>query len=340
MPFSAFQQGVCRPLLADSCPRASGRPGLSDARAVAFIVAVQGLVVVLTPRSWMRTTSVIMQTLLVCGLVLLLPLVLRLPAQRNCSTPSPRSSPDAAGVVSRPSGIHARRPRTYFVRLALLAVVGFAAVGICLPRAVTRLVYRRFDRVILRSERRGSADKADLPFLNRARFFKPNTRGARLHGEDASRSGLHQLVFLGIAVAGLAIAFNSALGARSAEARRQTALWMPFVLVFASVLGLRLALLLPLNRRAAWIFRLTEDDGRRSHELRVVEHVLITHAVLCRWRRGAVSVTALGTAPRCLSAIAVVMGLTRSSHSDDGIASHLPAATCPASGRSRTSSLY
>jgi hypothetical protein len=247
---------------------------IACAFAVAFIVAVQGLVVVLTPRAWMRSTSVIMQTLLVCGLVLLLPLVLRLPA--------------------------------------LLAVSGFAAVSM-LAAGCYAIVYRRFDRVILRSERRGSGDNADLPFHNLARFLRPEY--SAVHGftvRTLRRSGLHQLVFLGIAVEGLALAFNSALGARSAEARRQTALWMPFVLVFASVLGLRLALLLPLNRRAAWIFRLTEDDGRRSHQLRVVEHVLITHAVLVPMMVVLpFQLTALGVRAtlRCLPII-VVMGVT------------------------------
>jgi len=248
--------------------------------AVSAIIAVQGLVVVLTPRAWLRSTSVIVQTLLVCGLVLLVPVILRLPAQ-------------ATLLHARPAVFYLAPPvwflgfqefllgnsEPYFVRLAVIASVGLAGVS-GLAAGCYAIVYRRFDRVILRSEQKGSSGKSDAPYFDLA-SVRPEYRAVHAFTvKTLRRSGLHQLVFFGIAAAGLATAINSALNADSAEARRQTALWMPFVLIFASVLGLRQALLLPLNRHAAWIFRLTEDDRWRTHQLRVVEHVLITHAVL------------------------------------------------------------
>ena len=234
----------------------------------------------LTPRAWLRSSSVAVQTLMVCTLVLLLPFVLGLPAQ--ATRLHARSLvfylvPPAWFLGIQELILGNREP--YFVRLAMLGATGFLVVC-TIAAGCYAAVYRRFDRVILRSER-----KKDKPgrrsVFNWSAFLRPEADAVHAFTvKTLRRSGLHQLVFLGLAAAGLAFTLNSVSGATSVESRRQAVLWGPFVLIFASVLGLRLALLLPLNRRAAWIFRLTEDDARRPYQLRVVEHVLITHAVL------------------------------------------------------------
>ena len=253
---------------------------LGSVFAVAVIIAAQGLVVVLTPRAWLRGTSVAVQTLMVCTLVLLLPFLLGLPTQ---ATRLHGGSlvfylvPPAWFLGIQELILGNREP--YFVRLALLGATGFLAVC-TIAAGCYAAVYRRFDRVILRSERK-KEKPGRRSFFGWSAFLRPEADAVHAFTvKTLRRSGLHQLVFLGLAAAGLAFTLNSVSDATSVESRRQAVLWGPFVLIFASVLGLRLALLLPLNRRAAWIFRLTEDDARRPYQLRVVEHVLITYAVL------------------------------------------------------------
>ncbi len=281
LPFSAVSAGRLAshswPLRAVAQMTAGVAGGVFS---VAAIVALQGLVVVVTPRAWLRSTSVAVQTLLVCTLVLLLPFVLGLPAQ--AARLHARSLvfflvPPAWFLGIQELILDNREP--YFVRLALLGAAGFLVVC-TIAAGCYAAVYRRFDRVILRSERKRDTPTR-LGAFNWSALLRPEA--AAVHAftvKTLRRSGLHQLVFLGLAAAGLAFALNSVSGAASVESRRQAVLWSPFVVIFASVLGLRLALLLPLNRRAAWIFRLTEDDGRRPYQIRVVEHVLITYAVL------------------------------------------------------------
>jgi hypothetical protein len=281
VPFSAVSSG---PLATHYWPvRAAFQLAAGMAAgifAVAAIVAVQGLVVVLTPRAWLRPVSVATQTALVCALVLVLPAVLRLPSlapQLHARSVALGFAPPVWFLGLQEVLLGNREP--YFVRLAEVAALGFTAVCV-LAATCYIVVYRRFDRVILRDQPKGHRGirRAGSTWLGR---LQPETQA--VYGFTVTtlrRSGLHQLVFLGIAAAGLALVFNSVFGAGLSNARRQAVLWSPFVLIFASALGLRLSLLLPLNRRAAWVFRLTEDDERRVHQFPVVELVVICHAVL------------------------------------------------------------
>jgi hypothetical protein len=248
--------------------------------AVAAVVAVQGMVVVLTPRAWLRSVSVATQTALVCVLVLLLPAVLRLPSlapQLHARSVALCFAPPVWFVGLQEVLLGNREP--YFVRLAGLAALALSAV-FAVAAACYVVVYRRFDRVILRNQSKGDrgVGRSRPTWLRR---LQPETQA--VYGFTVTtlrRSGLHQLVFLGIAAAGLALVLNSVFGAGLSNARRQAVLWSPFVLIFAAALGLRLSLLLPLNRRAAWVFRLTEDEERRVHQFPVVELVVIGHAVV------------------------------------------------------------
>ena len=260
---------------------------LASIFAVAGIAAIQGLIVVLTPRAWLRTISVATQTLLVCALVLLLPLVLRLPAQ-------------AAYLHAQPAALYLMPPiwflgvqqvllgsrEAYVLGLAGLAVAGTMAT-VALVAMCYASVYRHFDRVILRSESRAE------PFLVwPARLVRMDVlRGLWSPPPEYSavraftlttlrRSGLHQLVFLGIAFAGVALTTNDILGAERERAWLNAVMWAPFVLMFTAVLGLRAALLLPATGRAVWIFRVTEAEGSRSHQLAAVEHILVMYGVV------------------------------------------------------------
>jgi hypothetical protein len=248
--------------------------------AVGAIVALQGLVVVLSPRAWLRQASVAVQSLLVCTLIVLLPWVLRLPGQADqlrAQTGRFYFVPPAwfLGVQQLLLG----DVDPYFIRLALFAVLGVVAVS-GIAAICYAVIYSHFDRVIIRSDRKSNR-ASKRPISRFGELFWPEVRAVHTFTlKTLRRSGLHQLVFLGIASAGLAIVVNAISGEMSGRAQRNAVLWTPFVLIFACVLGLRLALLLPLNRRAAWIFRVTEDDTRRERLFPVVELVMVSHAVL------------------------------------------------------------
>jgi hypothetical protein len=87
------------------------------------------------------------------------------------------------------------------------------------------------------------------------------------------------LVFLGVVAAGVALAINAGLGTVE-QSRIAAVQWAPFVLIFAAVLGLRAALLLPAIQHAVWIFRLTESDERRHDQLAAVEHIFVLYGVV------------------------------------------------------------
>jgi hypothetical protein len=146
-------------------------------------------------------------------------------------------------------------------------------------------VYRRFDRVILRTEKRGHesffrtlAKKSSVPFIR----VRPEYAAVRAFTTATlRRSGLHQIVFLGVCAGGFSLAVNKLLGTTTGPYRWfvEAVLMAPLILMFAAVLGLRSALLLPVTPHAVWVFRLTEADVRRPHELAVVEHLLLLYGV-------------------------------------------------------------
>src|SRR5439155_3915840 len=53
----------------------------------------------------------------------------------------------------------------------------------------------------------------------------------------------------------------------------------PLTLIAAAIMGLRAALLLPTNLRAAWIFQLTEESDSRRHQLNAVKQTLLGFGV-------------------------------------------------------------
>lgn len=285
VPFSAISTG---PLATQYWPiRATAQVTasiLGSLFSVAAIITIQGLIVVLTPRRWLRTMSVVTQTALVCGLVLILPIALRVTGQGDY-------------LQTRPAVLYLVPPmwflgvqelalgnrEDYFVRLAGIAFAGAALVG-AIAVACYVIVYRRFDRVILRGETpkkgRGTRGKGRVPLSGR-QVFRPEYSAVRFFtAATLRRSGLHQLVFLGVVAAGLALAMNAALGAVAENSRIAAVQWAPFVVIFAAVLGLRASLLLPAIRRAVWIFRLTERDERRKDQLAAVEHIFVLYGVV------------------------------------------------------------
>ena len=101
------------------------------------------------------------------------------------------------------------------------------------------------------------------------------------------RSQLHQGVLLGLSACGVGLAMNRLVGAGlvgrvgigepPSQSLISAAIWTPLVLMFVCGLSVRAALALPMEHRANWIFRLTEDKKTRREQMRAVNRVVAAY---------------------------------------------------------------
>ena len=238
--------------------------------AAVGIVAIHGLLVLLASRNRLLAVSGAVRIALVGGLVLALPLVARLPG--------------TAGAFEANAWWLAWTPPAWFVglerwllgdptrsRLAAQAVVATVTAVVIAVVTYVRL-YRRFDRVTFQA-----AAPAEAP--GREPSVAAWCRGAPVRGAvhrfvslTIRRSVLHQGLVVGLLAAAGGLVLNSLLSAGGWDGRRDAAasdalavtlFWAPMTMVFLSVPAIRLALSVPLNLRANWIFRMAEDvEGR------------------------------------------------------------------------------
>ena len=231
------------------------------------IVAIHGLLVLLASRSRLLAFSGAVRSVVIGGLLLALPLVTRLPA--------------TAGAFETHAWWLAWAPPAWFVGLerwllgdatrgmlaaqAVTATIGAAAIALF---AYVRL-YRRFDRVTFQSAGPVRSPRREAPLT-------PWSRGASVRGAvvrfvslTIQRSVLHQGVVVGLLAGAGGLVLNSLLSADwrfagpADDALVWTLLWVPMTVVFLSVPAIRLALSVPMDLRANWIFRMAEDvDGR------------------------------------------------------------------------------
>ena len=249
---------------------------------VACIIAFQGLIVLFTPRAWLRRASIVTQTALICGLVLSIPIVVRVPTLAPYLQSQPAwlyAVPPAWFLGVQQWLLGSRDP--YFTDLGVAAIIGTMAVT-SIGGGCYLVLYRRFDQVVLRTE------SANAPWAWNVRLSSPLRKHPAYRAVQAfvsatlRRSGLHQLVFAGLFVAGFALALNRLLGSIGLSER-----WLilaasgaPLTLMVAAVVGLRAALTLPANLRAAWIFQFTEDRASRHHQLNAIRHIVIGIGVI------------------------------------------------------------
>ena len=265
---------------------------LASTFALASILSVQGFIAVLVPRRWSRSASMTMQSAIACGLMLSLPFIVRAASQ-------------GAAIESRTAWWYAIPPAWFLgleqvllgsrdVYFLQLSQVGMSSLAFCmlLTGASYAILYRRFDRVMLRA--------AGTPPRIRAGWLPHPGLIAKLHPAEAAvveflmaglrRSRLHQLVFFGTSASALAIAVHSLLVAGAGEffgrhgsVSREllvTTAWAPLLVVFVAVRALRDTLLLPLEIRASWIFRMTEDGAVRPRQLDAVRRAVFVLAVV------------------------------------------------------------
>ena len=241
----------------------------ASAFAALGIVAIQGLLVLLASRSRLLIMSGAVRSLLIGGLVLALPFVAQLPA--------------TAGAFAAHAWWLAWTPPAWFAglerwllgdatrtSLALQAASAAAGAG-AIATASYLTLYRRFDRMTFLSARalQGSGASTSLTAWCRGAPVRGAVR--RFVALTLRRSVLHQGLAAGVLAAAGGLVLNSLLNADGwdrldAAARGAlagTLLWAPMTLIFLAIPGIRLALSVPLDLRANWIFRMTEDiDGR------------------------------------------------------------------------------
>ena len=260
--------------------------------AVLAVTAIVGVLALLLSRGRFRTLTGTIRSTMLAALVLCLPLVFRLPRM--------------GGALADGSGWLRFVPPAWFVGLEqvlhgdgetwFLQLAGMAMAAIVSAAAIAAIAYavlfRHFERLMMHSGS-GPTRPAWSP-ANRARTVMrtllplewPSAFRA-VYGFTTltfRRSPLHQGALVGLAACGAALVMNSLIannvagwlttGGSPSSSLADTTVWAPFVVMFVSGIGVRTALVLPMEYRANWIFRLTEDEGTRREQLRAVDNVV------------------------------------------------------------------
>jgi hypothetical protein len=260
----------------------------ASAFAVLAVAAVNGLLTVCLPRVWVRTATGVTRSLMIGALVLALPFVLSLPAQ------GPRLASHAPVMYLAPPvwfvGIdrvllgHIDGYSSHLAQLAAIAFVAAAAVA----AASYLVLYRRFDRVMLRSF--GVSRRRRRWRIGFGRGEPARAAVQEFATATFRRSTLHQGVIVGLSACGVALALNTVLRGellhwlQGLDVPRQEILMsvagIPFGLIFVLGIAARTAIALPVEPKANWVFRMTERDGIRCDELRAAERIVTQLAAL------------------------------------------------------------
>jgi hypothetical protein len=272
---------------------------LASAWAVLAVVAIHGLLLLLVPRHRAAGVSSAVRSVILCGLVLLLPLLFRLPATGRAF------SNGAWWLVFVPPawfvGLEQRllgREPTGLLHFFAIAGAMFALAG-GVAAASYAALYRHFDRVMLRtgspdSSRRGwlAAFTARTGTPRRTYFGMPQAFvGIRAFTLlTLRRSVLHQGIVVVLSAIGLGFVVNSVVnsnvlptilgGGPPPRSVIGSVIWTPYALMFVMARAVRMALVVPIEPRANWIFRMTESGASRANQLGAAMHVLLVVGVL------------------------------------------------------------
>jgi len=243
------------------------------------VMAVQALLLLAVPRRILSSTSAAVGSLMLFGLVASLPLLGRFTARGTALESGARwlwAVPPAwfAGLEQRLLGDE---------RFTGLAIVALSAlIGVCLVSAGAYLIlYRHFERVMVRPASRGPAAAASSRAPGRAApLRRPAFTAVRqFTSMTLWRSPLHQGVVAAIAAIGVALVVNSLIDLDfrvawdvSAPVWRRhevihAVVWAPFALVFVTAFAIRASLLVPIEPRANWVFRITERPAFRLQQI-------------------------------------------------------------------------
>lgn len=239
--------------------------------AAMAIVAVHGLLVILAPRARLLTLSAVARSLLIGALVLSLPFIARLPGAASAFASDAwwvRWAPPA-WFVGLERWLMGDGSRTGLAIEAIVATLAVLTVSV----GSYVLLYRRFDRVILHA---GQSHPIRSPGRWRARRNRRRLVGLAVRqfvSITLRRSVLHQGAVVALLAAAGGFVVNGLLAADiwpiAAEARATGTViavlaWAPMALVFLASPAVRLALSVPIDLRANWVFRMTEDAATRG----------------------------------------------------------------------------
>jgi hypothetical protein len=242
------------------------------------VMALQGLMIVAVPPAWQRRMSVVVQGAMCVGLLLMLPVVARMPGMAVTS----------ATVLQTPL---AWLPPSWFLGLQRWMLDGAASggyaqaaarggvaivVSLTLVAASYIALYRSAEQLagVAGASRTSRGSSTVLaPLYNR---LAPQTVAiVDFIRAGITRSRLHQFVFIIVLGMGMAVLIGDIaavrLGASPMASRPgaplQAVISAPLLIALAVVLALRTAIKWPLERNAAWIFHVTEDPRTRPAAL-------------------------------------------------------------------------
>jgi hypothetical protein len=247
---------------------------------VLAVAAVHGAIVISLTGGRLLAASAAARSGMLCGLVLAVPFLLRL----SSPTAIRGMTADAWWLWLAPPawflGIERwllGDARHGFVVLAGTAVAAFLVAGAITAAAYAQL-YRRFDRLLLRpAARAGRPEPIDPRAWRLVGTSRPVARAMRTFTRiTLRRSVLHQGIVVALAAGGVGLVLNNLIeaglvpwladGVPSQDLREST-IWAAFVLMFATSLAARLAISVPIELRANWVFRVTEVDRARRDQL-------------------------------------------------------------------------
>jgi hypothetical protein len=234
------------------------------------IVGIHGMLILFAPQSRRRAIEAVTRGVLMAALVLSLPLLIRLPG--------------TAAAFAADAWWLGLAPPVWFVGLerwslgdvaqrspALQALAATLAALIASVASYLSL-YRRFDRVTLRQ---AASHVPLLPASWRAGWSARSPVRVAI-GQFISitlrRSLLHQGIVVVLLAAAAGLVVNGVLEAGLPPTRKAHAwgaalpwitVWAPITLIFIAVPAARLALSVPIDLRANWVFRMTDDNAGR-----------------------------------------------------------------------------
>ena len=268
---------------------------MASAFAVLAVTAIEGVLALLVSRGRFRTLTGTIRSTMLAALVLCLPLVARLPTTGGALADGSdwmRLVPPA-WFVGLEQVLRGDRD-TWFLQLAGMAIAAVISTSVTVA-IVYAVLFRHFERLMMHAgptqHARRPADRVRASMGTLLPLAWPSAFRAVYWFTTLTfrRSPLHQGALVGLAACGAALVMNGLIADNVAEWLRtggppssslvDTTIRAPFVVMFVSGIGVRTALVLPMEYRANWIFRLTEDETTRPEQLRAVDNVVAMLAV-------------------------------------------------------------
>jgi hypothetical protein len=251
------------------------------------IMAGAGALLICVPRSRLQAASIAFRGCCLFGLVLSIPLVCRLPTTGGLiASESPLLYAVPPVWFFAVEQLLLGHSTPYYLHLAHIAAgVGGGAFAIAVGSYV--FLYARVEHVSFRPLSAPARRPRRARLLGLVRRRTPRTAIAPFIRATLMRSPLQQGVLVAIAACGAGLVLNSLINDPRASVHPQAdeplmraVIWAPFAFVFAMNVAVRAALVLPVELRANWIFRVTEDAATRADELNSVVRTVIVMGVI------------------------------------------------------------